>query len=494
MTNRQLKKQLHALEQEIPSLSKEDASILEQRLISRIKFYQFSQEKQSFGTLVFNEFFSLVFHPWRLAKTFGTVTAIFLMVVTLSVGSALGASFAGGPGEAFYEFKIAVQKMPLVLPPAIMSDQKKAEKELELAHNRKEEMEQIIISQENNQQKSKKIQQVAKELSKNIDSAQKRVEKISQNEQEQEQIVKIVNSVKDNVSEIKKSIDEVSKILEQGNIDGLAGQEIKQLSLKASKAELSTLGVLIDIIENRQEQKEIELIKEGQERQEAQPSKEDLETNLSTSEPKEEQKDQEENNKEQSELAVQDQNQNQTQEQEQDLAIDANIAEVTPNDQAAVDQTISNKEVKETIIESLEQNILSLEDDLSKATNIKEQTQEPKESVELLETESLNQEPEENQESDLVAEDDVILNVEELLNQEIINKQKEEQKEQLEALVKQSKERLAQDDLKGALKAIQQAREMLGVSESQGLQKEKKIEDLNQEIDQNSVKDGKGGL
>jgi hypothetical protein len=489
MTNRELKTQLKRLEQALPSLSIEEGNFIRQRLISRIKFYQFNQKPQNFYYLSFKEFVSFLFHPWRVARSFSVVTLGLILVVTLGIGTAVGANFAG-PGDALYNLKISLERMPLVLPGPIMSEQAKAAREMELAHNRQNEIDSIIINTKDNKQaKSKKIKAAVVELSRNIEAAKARVEKISQTG-EQKIVVQAANTLRENVADIKKSLDKVAKIIKDTEIDGNMSKDIDFAVQQASQAELSTLGVLIgavseDSAETADGDPEVSISLPtlvqtpeavvGEEADVDRAKKAALEKEVQAQEQVGDQLEQPRQEAVAEAGTMEDKDVNSHKEEIGMLITKPDVPEVDYSVEPLLPDKLEQKAaqntdqtIKDQIVKDLEQAILDLEADLTEQdTGVKQV--EPAENLEAPEQkeqagskdQGANQNKEENVGNDSIG-NDVVLNVEEVIAQEILDRQTEQKKLRLQELVDEARKSLEIGDLAASLEAVKQARELLG--------------------------------
>lgn len=439
MTEKELKKQLKRLHQLIPEPSQERMDFLRARLISRIKFERFNQKPQSFYYLTFQDFLRDLLHPWRIAQSFGAVALSLVLMAALGIG-AVSANFAK-PGGAFYGVKITMERMPLALPASIMSDQAKAEKEMALAQNRQKEIETAVRSQSNNKSKSKKIKAAAVELSRNIESAKERVEQISQNNADEQIVIAAANSLKDSIAEIKKSLDAVAQKIKDADIDSNTSDNIKDAMQKASQAELSTLGVLIAAVDKNTEPVAAKE-EDGSEADKINVEEEAIagsqinNANL------------ENINAEKEQQAIEDEKEVNPETVKSDLEI------IEPAE---------GGEVKDQIIKDLENAIAELEKALAPDKEIiadenqninQEEISSNIEAEKTAETESEAQEQDENSE--------VVLNVAEIIEKEMAERSAAKQKALLQELIQEARQSLEAEDLPGALKSIEEARQMLG--------------------------------
>ncbi|MEK9165238.1 MAG: hypothetical protein AAB525_00035 [Patescibacteria group bacterium] len=463
MTNRKLKQQLKKIWEQMPSLSQEREGYIYNRLMSRIKFERFNQQPQSFYYLTFQDFLRDLLHPWRIAQSFGAVALSLVLIAILSMG-VVSAKLAK-PGSAFYGVKITMERMPLVLPASIMSDQAKAEKEMALAQNRQKEIETAVRSQSNNKAKSKKIKAAVLELSRNIESAKERVEQISQNNTDEKMVIAAANSFKDSVSEIKKSLDAVAQKIAEAEIDSNASDNIKEAMQKASQAELSTLGVLIAVIDKNAEPPVAEETKGG-EADEVNKVKEV--------------------NDEQVNDGSQINNNSQIKEEEivnaEKESVESTGEEINPetiNNDLEIVEPEEGGEVKDQIIKDLERAIAELERTLVPDKEAAaDENQNTDQSQDLDQSQTQDQAIDEEKTDETVKAElekaadiesaiqqeeksEVVLNVAEVIEKEMLARQAAKQKALLQELIQGARQSLEAEDLPGALKNIEEARKLL---------------------------------
>jgi hypothetical protein len=172
---------------------------------------------------------------------------ILILITVACVGTAIGVNFIG-PGEPLYQVKITLERIPITLP--VLSESDKVKKEMELAQNRQNEITTIINSEENGALKSQRITSVAKELVRNIKSAQNRVERISRASRESKEpqtgeAKKVANLVKDKISGINQNLQASSLVVQKEKINKSAQAELKKVNQSITQAELFTLGILL---------------------------------------------------------------------------------------------------------------------------------------------------------------------------------------------------------------------------------------------------------
>lgn len=245
MKTKDLEQLLRQMKAQIPAPARQE--YFRQRLLQQIKFQQFNQPYPSLVFLTFREFITNIFLPWKLVRSFGMAAVVFLVVVSLGVGSAIASRFTS-PGETFYGMRVAIERVPLSLPGSTAG---KIERELKLVKNQQQELAEIMVSSDKSERKSRQFNQVAKVLNDTIASAQRRVREISQQPGVNHQlVVTVAANVKTSASGVKRSLGAASNQMISAAIDPKTKTEIKASSQAIKAAELSALGVLVKLMDD----------------------------------------------------------------------------------------------------------------------------------------------------------------------------------------------------------------------------------------------------
>ena len=431
--------QLTELKNSIPPA--ERAVFLRARLLSRIRFYQFKQSKYSgmeSGFIFLRRFFA----PARLANSFVAVSLVAFLVIGLSVGTVVAANFTD-PGEALYGIKLTLERVPLVFP---IKEENKVRKELSLVLARQREIVTIMNSGDSSEIKSKKITQVAEQLSKNIESTQKRVQKISQEESESAVVMQAASSFKASVVDVQKSLNRASQVVTAESIDHNTSNTLQEVTQQASEAEFSALGVLIGVVSKPESPiiaNDLQ-IAVGQEDSQSAPSVEEVQSKSTAGTNGTADQENQSSN-------VVPNNQNS---QINELAEETVLSITLPT----VEQEISESQAA-TPVNILTSEVLPVD---SERLIIKsEVVQDLKKTIDELERQILsliNQASEEADNSTAVeaptASPEVILNVNHLLDRQALSSK-------ILALLKNAREKVAKDDLNSALQDVDNARQLI---------------------------------
>lgn len=210
--------------------------------MERIAFHQFN-EREDRQYLTFYIFVKNFLNPRQMAYS---VVAVFCLML-IGVGAHIIPSYGANPGGPLYNARVMVERMPLV----VLSDQAKVTKEVELAQKRQDEVEKILASDAQVSDKSNKIKSVVKHLARNVEETKKQMDELGKKNEKQKTRA-AASAVKESVALIKKSIEGVKIAVAHGELTESANVEAQKLGLQIADAELSTLGILIDTVEEPQ--------------------------------------------------------------------------------------------------------------------------------------------------------------------------------------------------------------------------------------------------
>ncbi|HBH45806.1 MAG TPA: hypothetical protein DDX47_00350, partial [Candidatus Jacksonbacteria bacterium] len=294
--------------------------------------------------------------------------------------------------------------------------------------------------------KSKKITQVAEQLSKNIESTQKRVQKISQEESESAVVMQAASSFKASVVDVQKSLNRASQVVTAESIDHNTSNTLQEVTQQASEAEFSALGVLIGVVSKPESPiiaNDLQ-IAVGQEDSQSAPSVEEVQSKSTAGTNGTADQENQSSN-------VVPNNQNS---QINELAEETVLSITLPT----VEQEISESQAA-TPVNILTSEVLPVD---SERLIIKsEVVQDLKKTIDELERQILsliNQASEEADNSTAVeaptASPEVILNVNHLLDRQALSSK-------ILALLKNAREKVAKDDLNSALQDVDNARQLI---------------------------------
>ena len=258
-----LSEQLKELLAHIPEPKRQDLLCAE--LLNKIKVGQFNERPQSIVLKIIEEVIFLCFSPWSAVPALRTVTYFFIGIVA-SVTAVAGAHMAG-PGDSLYSVKISMERIPLSMP--MVSEGTKFDVEIKSAKKRQDEIVEIIASDASAEDKSRKIEEAGKELTRTITSTQKRVREMSQR-RDRVATAGAASSLKVSVVEIKQTLDKAVENRDTGNSSENSeeiAQALEKIYAAASVVELSSLEAMVDAVNSSQP-------KQGEDKNAAVPVKE----------------------------------------------------------------------------------------------------------------------------------------------------------------------------------------------------------------------------
>ena len=209
--------------------------MLKKRVMAQIRLSENTTIKGDVFILLKETVETLVF-PWRFARVFGMVFTLCLGILFVSVGAAVGAYFSD-PGEPLYDVSYHIKRVSFV----VMTPEMRVERVQEWAAEDMRALVTVVSSSQETTEKSKKIEQIARQLSQNLEDAQKNVVKVNK--------TNVAHAVKRQVTQMKKSFEQVTVAVHDSNINSKTSTELEKVSLKMAQAELSALGALINAVE-----------------------------------------------------------------------------------------------------------------------------------------------------------------------------------------------------------------------------------------------------
>lgn len=451
-----LRSQLKQLNQIVPTPKRQEE--LRVRLFNQIKFQQFNEKSESALRLTFFEFIGFIFHPWRVAQSFGVVVLGIALIITVGVGTTFGAT----PGTPLYDFKIVLERVPLV----VLSQPAQIEKEVELAQKRQTEMASIIASNDTNLEKSKKIQTVAKHLSRNINSAEKGIEQLSK-DNNQKISVAAATSFKEGVRDIKNSLQEATIAVKDSQIDGDASDELNKVATLVNAAEFYTLGILIDSVAVDSTQSPVdknpEASQDTAQNSANQPSL-DVTPEETAANPSSEKQSQDIIKKDQNKAsgsisdvnvpAVKSLNQR-SQESKPSTEIETQPKTSEKNINSPETANQENKSIKDQIRADLETAIKALEASIAGVPTV----QEPETPNQTSDDNVSAQKESATAEKAAPSSPEVILTVEQIIDQEVKNKEEKARKDEIKDMINKARDHISKGAFKEAFDIIQKAQQ-----------------------------------
>lgn len=240
-----LSEQLKELLANIPEPKRQDLLCAE--LLNKIKVCQFKEKPQSIVWKTIGEVIFLCFSPWSAAPALRTA-AYFFIGILVCVTAVAGARIAG-PGDSLYSVKISMERIPLAMP--MVSEETKFDVEIKSAKKRQDEIVEIIASDASAEDKSRKIEEAGKELTRTITSTEKRVREMRQRPNRVAAAGAAASSLKVSVGEIKQTIDKAmgnrDKANSPENSEKIANT-LEKIYAAASVVELSSLEVMVEAV------------------------------------------------------------------------------------------------------------------------------------------------------------------------------------------------------------------------------------------------------